>query len=342
MRLCHYRTGIILLILGVWGSTAEVTPPSAQAILSAYAKANDRIQGFAAHYTEEFRKEATLTQTTMPSGRFTLFNEGWCFHDFAKRRTMIRRKTWGMVGVNAVPLAKEKASYMQLRWADGVEHQYTPESTTNCIAQGPEQMRRFVANPCIILGYFPGVEAIGYYNGDYRRLDKKMADANLSVRKDKERVGESECYVVESMNRFGRITAWFDPQKDFALIQYTVELDSRNIERENLTVAQAFKCDGVSKRVEVTIEKFTRVKDLWLPITIKEHEYASLPKGNYHDSTRIIQLDSWSINPDFEALHAFELKDIPDDSVWQYVGPSRERYRWDGGKLTPISQAKTR
>ena len=47
-------------------------------------------------------------------------------------------------------------------------------------------------------------------------------------------------------------------------------------------------------------------------------------------------------HPDFEALHAFELKDIPDDSVWQYFGPSMEQYRWDGGKLTPISQAKSR
>ena len=335
-------TGIFLLVIGTWASTAEVTPPSAQTILSAYAKANDKIQGFAAHYTEEFRKEAKLNHTTMPSGRFTLLHEGWCFHDFAKRRTLIRRKTWGMLGVNAVPLAKEKATYMQLRWADGVAHQYNPASAINCITQGPEQTRRFVENPCITLGYFSGVEAIGYYNGDYRRLDKKMVGANLSVRKEMERVGESECYVVESKNRFGQITAWFDPQKDFALTKYTVELSSSDIERENLTVAQAFKLDGVTKRVEVTIDKFIQVDGLWLPIAVKEHEYGALPKGNFHDSTRIIQLDSWSITPDFEALHAFELKDIPDDSVWQYFGPSHEQYRWDGGKLTPISQAKHR
>jgi hypothetical protein len=333
---------IILLLAGAWASAAGLPAPGAQAILDAYANANDKMHGFAAHYYEEYSYSGSLVHASLPSGSYTSFKDGWCFHDFAKQRSLFRRKVWGQQSVGAQLLSKENAGSMQYRWADGVLNQYISGGGVNVIALDPEHTRRFVEDTAMLMTcYFPGAEAMGYFNGDQRRLDKKLAGANLSVRNGMERVGDFQCYVIEGQTRFGRITAWFDPEKGFALTKYIVEAASNDIEMDNLTVANAFKLDGVTKRLEATIEKFAEVNGVWLPVKIDENEYASLPQGDFHKTTRTIQIDSWSVNPDFEALHAFEMNDIPNDSVWQFTDDPATQYRWNGGKLEPVTTGKS-
>ena len=77
-------------------------------------------------------------------------------------------------------------------------------------------------------------------------------------------------------------------------------------------------------------------------VKITENEDASFPNGDFHKSGRTIQIDSWSVNPDFEALHAFEMNDIPYDSVWRFVDSPAVQYRWNGGNLTPVTPGKSK
>ena len=333
--------GIMLSVLGAWVATAEVTPPSVQTILSAYAKANDRIQGFAVHYSEEYRTEAKTNHLSLPSGNCTSFKEGWCFHDFARQRSIFSRKVWGKQAVNAPPLSKDNAVFMQSRWADGVAHEYLSGDRTNYIMRSPVQTQRYAADPTLLMtSYFPGTEAIGYFNGDQRRIDKKLTGAYLSVRNGMERIGDLPCYVVEGRTRFGRITAWFAPAKGYALAKYTVDLTSNDISYDNLTLARAYKIDGTTQRWEIMIEKFTEANGVWLPVKANVSMQTSFPQGDFRKTSRTIQMDSWSINPDFEAIHAFELKEIPDDSIWQYADDYTRQYRWNGGNLTPVTKAR--
>ncbi len=233
---------------------------------------------------------------------------------------------------------------MQYRWADGIMHQYyysrsRKKPRVQTIARLRKDTQRYLKNPLILTAYFPGTEAIGYFDSDQRRIDKKLAGANLSVRDSMERVGDSNCYAIEGRTRFGWITACFDPQKDFALAKYTVEASSNDISRDNLTLAKAYKVRDVTRGLEVTIEKFTEVNGVWLPATVEVNGYTSFGgdfQGDFRKTRRIIKLDSWSVNPDFEALNAFEFTDIPDDSLWAYQDAPDIHYRWNGGDLRRV------
>lgn len=305
------RLTLILGLLAVVLAFPDAAPaaPEATEILQAYARAQDKIHGFTVHYTQELR-----------TGK--MFRcEGWYSYDFRQSRYIHREHRWQPDRGQTA----ERASFMLKHWDSQTFYQYSATTYAwGTISRGNDELARTLREYPLrgLCRGFPGKDMIGYPLQAELRFDEFVRDAPLVLRGEMESVGSFLCYVVEADTRFGYVTAWFDPEREYSLIQFRIE------KGQDEHYQRAY--------IEVTVSNLEKVDGLWLPVEGRGKEDWRLLDGEVIYREWHVRLDSFSVNPDFEAQGAFELSDVPDDSIWRYMDAQDVAYRWDGGRLTRL------
>lgn len=324
------------LLVALEASSAAPAMPDAREIVAAYAREQDKIRGFTVHFREErfgelWAPHLEYAQAYVP-GRRHEFTKGWFSQDLAQGRSIIRAYDWHAPDPPHPPIPEHKAIYSIRRWQACEYIQFASPNPFNVILRAPEGTRPYRENPvCLLALEFPGREAMGYILEDSLRLDAQLVGANLLLRQEQERIGTSRCHTVYAATRFGRITAWFDPQRQYALAKCVAELTGEHL-FQGKPLSRAASKPGVAYRVDMTVIAFTQVSGKWLPAKVRVLERYTFPHGDYCTKSRIVELDSWFINPNFEAIGAFELTDVPDDSLWR-IDLQTQNYLWNGGNL---------
>ena len=74
---------------------------------------------------------------------------------------------------------------------------------------------------------FEGHELMGIFYGDYERIDSVLRKADtISVRKETEQVGESDCFVIDANAGGGKYTVWIDPKHGYNIAKGRVQREN--------------------------------------------------------------------------------------------------------------------
>jgi len=168
----------------------------------------------------------------------------------------------------------------------------------------------------------------GFHSGNDGRIDKVLRQARrISVRGRMEKVGDSSCYVIDAVTRYGRQTVWIDPEKGHNMRKLII---SRIPGDKNgyLTLKKGQKYD-----YHFEVHSFKKVEDAWIPeqYSCRMARYFN-PKDVHRGKTdwKLIEV---TLNPDHEALGSFSHDDVQNGAVVSIIGVERKTFTWQDGKI---------
>ena len=144
------------------------------------------------------------------------------------------------------------------------------------------------------------------------------------VRPQTERVGTSDCYVLEAETRKARYTIWFDPTHggNFAKLHY----------------------EKPGTKIVVANRSFRRCGEAWVPMEMEWEVLLRQPESDARYRQKTI-VTAFEVNPDHPRLQSFVLDDIPEGTRVDFVSGKGYRmpgtFAWRAGKPVPCVDKNT-
>jgi hypothetical protein len=301
---------------------AEPNWPTAQELLKKYTQTQDSIR--AVIVKVETTDEATFTD---PSGRQTYRKEyNTIDMKYDGFRLSRRSSEWG-TNVNPLSpsnrdLKKENAFYRSDLWDGNDFYLYGRASekyisnkypATLSIAYGQKPVDNVTKQ------YLIGPHTTGWM-GDERidsLLSKTKNIKNISVRKMPERIGGSDCYVIDAQTIYGKIILWLDPEHGYNIAQVEGHKSGGDFGVSEKQIMQ----QGDSSSLYIKNVRFEKINNIWVPVEwdfSNSANYAikilptgrQISKGNKH-----FKITEIKINPEKEAFGPFVPDDVLDGSI---------------------------
>lgn len=255
----------------------------------------------------------------------------WMRVEFATDGKCTRRKqyAWGDVGLQVRNVDKAQPSYFFSNW-DGNDY-YCHSSVANNPAkrgvvqigglrkdQGATQFCRHSES-----------YVLGYHSDE--RLDTIVRRAKkISLSKEMENVGGSDCYVIKAETANTTISLWIDPEHGY----HTARAETRSI-----TGVKHSKTITTTRLENV---RFERIDGVWVPMeadTFKQKMFDINGKKGLTREESHYKRAKFVLNPDHDRLGSFDnpLESDPEllegTAVYKVGDPTR--YIWQDGKLIP-------
>lgn len=224
------------------------------------------------------------------------------------------------------PLSKDHESYNYNRylWDSKSAFSYSEgsEPGTLIINKGPEAKNYFT-----IAGSFES-QMMGIFYSDRKRIDKilRRHPDGAYVRQKMDKVGDSECYVIEADIKEGKYTIRIDPAHGYNIAKAEIRKIQGNM-AYGRRLGAGFNISG---SFEVT--RFEQVDGTWIPMEARTIGESKWPGGHFSRGTTHIKRTSVNLNPDHEALGSFVLDDIPNGVTALIVGV-KGKYTWQDGQV---------
>ena len=275
-------------------------------LLDKYAETQDKIQSFRI-VTETQAKGATNHPISTSRGKtqYKVFHSDLAYDG---ERISNRLDRWlNMDSPPDKPLSKNHKAYNYMRslWDGKYAFSYTTGSVdhvgTLSINTGPYAK----ANATIArsgAGFIMGI-----LSGDSERIDTILRKAKgIHVRQQMDKVGDSQCYVIEADIRHGKYTLWIDPAHGYNIARAEVRKKQGNLAAGKPLGA------GFSISSSFKVTRFEQVDGMWLPMEAYLTSGSKWPGGHFSKGTSHVKRTSVTLNPDHEALGSFVLDDVPD------------------------------
>lgn len=334
----YYIVFAVISFVPLQLSAAE--QPTALELLDRYAETQDKLQS---SFIIESRSKSIVNAFMMGGGHKANNKEINRFHElrFDSDRISMRRHLWyddvSMTGL----ISKDRSSYISNLWDGKYWSSYARDPTTPKNDLGTVTFEKkgddtFKKN-MIPIGYTSSV-LLGIFFGDYERVDSVLRQSeNISVRDKIEKIGTSDCYVIEAVvkNR-GRYTLWIDPQHGYNIAQATVK------KAEN-----AILYGKAPRKIKVKVlhsfknVRFKKIDDIWLPEeadTVLDRRWVN---GDFADIKAHHKLIEITLNPDHEALGSFLPTDVRNGAkvYLRELAPSIT-YTWQDGEVVDANGRK--
>jgi len=231
-------------------------------------------------------------------------------------------------------IPRDKASYSNTLW-DGQRrfnyHIHPSRSNplgTVIISQEPsrEQVRNMISFA------YNGHEIFGFFYGEYERVDSVLRKVSkLSVRDSLEKIGGSNCYVIDAETQGGKYALWIDPKHGYNIAKAEVRWG------ENLPPYGAPNWRVKSAFNSVSNVRFRKIHNLWVPVEDdivlnRNWHNGELTKQSWHHKLTEVILRS-----DHEALSSFVPDDIKNGAKVRISGAdakyAKGKYTWQDGKV---------
>jgi len=182
-----------------------------------------------------------------------------------------------------------------------------------------------------------GVSYLAGYIGSDERLDAILRKADrIEVQKKPQKVGDSDCFVIEADTKCGRYKVWLDPEHGFHPAKLLHEAGEGDYSDRHLMAK------GDSAKEYLKNVRFEKVGDVWVPMEADSGSdlrgaQGDFAKDNYHyKRTKIV------LNPDHDKLGSFDdpLENPSNDP--ELTNGTRVLmnhlpidYTWQDGELVP-------
>ena len=173
---------------------------------------------------------------------------------------------------------------------------------------------------------YKGAALIGICAGDYDRIDSILRKADkISLKKETEQVGDSQCYVVEGVTKRGVYKVWIDPEHGYTIAKIEARKSKGDLIRGGgrVKTGTSFSLKNV---------RFEKIDDIWVPMEADmEHAEDNGAKTTkwHHKRTQM------TLNPDRNVLGSFVPDDIPNGAKVHIAG-NAGKYIWQDGR--PIAE----
>ncbi len=282
---------------------AEGNPPTAGELLDKYAKALDSLMC------------VVIKAETTSEGGYA-FDRDW--QDPLVRGTRFRGKTfnrsefrtdgkslhsrdydWGNISPDRLSVPAHQPSYRCHNWDAGEHYQHRREVN---VPDRPGVV--LLHKPDIGFGFSrngPLSYLMGYNLESDERLDSILRRTeSIAVRPKTQRIGGSDCWVIDAKTDSGRITVWLDPAHGYHPACAEAELAPGD-----LAYGRPLS-KGWARRTRLENVRFERIEGLWVPMEA-EVTQSRLYGGNnrslqkyHHKRTMVL------VNPDHDALGSFD------------------------------------
>jgi len=187
-----------------------------------------------------------------------------------------------------------------------------------------------------------------YLRGFYANVDENveavLAGAlSLKVRDKPERIGESDCHVLEADTKYGRYVVWVDPAHGYNVAKAEVFQGEGDLYgARNMPLPP-----GVTQHFVLENVRFAEMNGVWVPMECETRLELKAPDGtsksvSHHKRTEV------KLNPDFDALGSFLPEDIREGAT-TFVAPRNMRPGgpmvrcvWHNGKPVPVDSGGQR
>lgn len=167
----------------------------------------------------------------------------------------------------------------------------------------------------------------GYLGQDQERVDAILRQATkIFVRPRPERMGNSDCWVVEGVTPRGKYTLWIDPQHGYHLAKAEVTRQPGDRDRDHWFPKDA------SEQAGVVNVRFEQIAGLWVPMESESTFQTRNPDGWLQSKARH-RITEIILQPDHSARRSFALMPIRNGAKVVIEGaPKTPAGRWhDGG-----------
>ncbi|MHC4645403.1 MAG: hypothetical protein ACYTBJ_07865 [Planctomycetota bacterium] len=238
-----------------------------------------------------------------------------CEFRFDGDRVCHRRSFW-----DGVVATKDRPSYKSFVWDGKALIQYRqatmPEYSRVFITKDDQRKKEMIATE------YSGAPLMGILGGDYERVDFVLSKAEtISLRDKNEKMGDSDCYVIDAVTKRGKYTLWMDPGHGYNIARARVERAKGDLIYDTRPVKT-----GVTFALENV--RFEAIGGVWVPMEaqMQENEGAKVSK-RHHKRLEML------LNPDHDGLCSFVADDIPEGTKVLVAGALTAQYKWQSGKV---------
>jgi hypothetical protein len=242
---------------------------------------------------------------------------------------------WGHVGMRAVPIPKDKPLHQIRLWDGEVFFKYAVSEDKDKYASSPfgtvkiNHYKNNVEKGQNIYKIYTRLPLLGYFYEDKERVDVMLRQAdNLSVRNKVERIGESDCYVIEAKGKHGTYRVWIDPAHGYNIAQAEVRRTTGDLRLGNPMGGKA-KLFYSLKNI-----RFQKIDNVWIPMEADRNINQTYGGGRFFKGSGHINRTEVIINPDHEALGSFAPDDIRNGAIVRFTAlPPSKEFLWQDGKV---------
>ena len=293
-------------------------------LLDKYAETQDKVQSFIA---ETVSLAETVSSNPRYKGRKRYYRTLSEIR-FDGEREYALRYMWIDISSPGEVKSKDKASYISNLW-DGKSYlSYARDKRNKRNDLGTVIINRSseYRTPDKILANSGDGIAMGYCYGDGIRVDSILREGgNVSVRDRLEKVGASECYVLDAKTARGKYTLWIDPKHGYSLAKAEVRRREGDLSQDRPLPkgTLSFFLENV---------RFEKVDGVWVPmewdIKVTANWLNDHLISKTHDKRTAITL-----NPDHEALGSFVPNDIKNGAKVYIIQVPGIHYTWQDGQV---------
>ncbi len=278
--------------------TAESAGTTVSELLKRYAETQDKLRSFVARAESNIAYTGVTKRTESETCEFRTDGE-----QVNHRSTFLDNLT----------TTKEKPGYKSFLWDGKSLTQYA--RGLGLSSGSVVVMTNVVSKKRVVASEYKGAPLLGICGGNYDRIDSILRNAdNISLQPMTEKVGESNCYLIEATKKADGYKVWIDPQHGY-------NIAAIEMQRKDHT--------GATSLFTLKNVRFERIDDVWVPMEADmEQTEGSKATRWHHKRTQI------TLNPDHVALKSFVADDIPDGTKVIIPGEFGTEYIWRKGKPT--------
>lgn len=307
----------------------EPNQPSAQELLKKYAQTQDSIRSF-------ILKEESVSEAdgTYFNGKpIYMKNFDSIETRFDGSRFSRRAYSWGTNILKEGVIKKEDAYYRSSLY-DGKDFYNYSRSSPNMKTNGYPGILDIVVDKKVdekvIHEFVPGITSNGYMGNNNERVDSFLSkEKKVAVREKQERIGGSDCFVIDAQTSYGKYIIWIDPTHGYNIAQSEIQRKEGDVDG----TGHYRLAKGMWERTYLYNVRFEKINNIWVPVENDSTSSGNMPPTGPGKVVSHYKIAEMKINPSSEALGLFKPDDVLDGSSVRFMNAlNMKGIRWMGGK----------
>lgn len=319
---------VILAVVLIPLQESVLGQPSVLELLNEYAQTQNKLQSFIIR-----SENSVVVDGRVYSGKMTANSRNDYFSfdlRFDGERFSERTKRWGSGDKMTGVLSKDSPHYQSTLWDGKVWSKYGRNPKNKSYGRLYIDKTNEYDGKRMIRTATPDHALMGYFYGDNERIDYVLRKTiKISLRKERERIGNSDCFVISAVVRGGEYTIWLDPNHGYNIAKAIVR---KNEEATPYGMKHWKVLNALHSYENVRFEK---IDGIWVPMEADIVYNQEWPNNEFayhkihHKRTEV------KLNPDHDALGSFVRDDVPNGAQVYIIGIDNITYRWQDGELIP-------
>lgn len=311
-------------------SKTKLKRPTSFELLDKYAETQDKLQSFIVkgNSSADIHGSYSSPQHKPYSGR----RKKYVSYEFRSdgNRFYWCRQMWGNLRFAHKFVPKNKPHYKSVLWDGEIYYEY---AKAPYIRSGPGTVEidsgKDPASVKKAIPYIPYICAPMFGFFDKERIDSVLSQAEtISVRHKLQRVGRSNCYVIDAVAKSGRYSIWIDANHGYNIAKAEIS------RAENDMIDDDRLPKGFTVLTSLRNVRFEKVRNILVPTEADVQQSKSLPNGDFSRVKTHYKRTEFILDPNHNTLGTFLPRDVEDGAKVMRLNNVRVKgHTWRDGQV---------